>query len=155
MIRILEEVHLQGSNLGNDVFQGEGEPFIEGDGTITVLIHLLEHLCSLIVGGKRYSQAASFLSRGSHINHLVELISRDHTISVSISSLEALPVEPVQSSVLIRSSLRSLLANTNKGILLLLIKRFGETTSNTLVVLQSMLQPLIKGDATIIVGGLR
>lgn len=26
---ILVEVHLQGSNLGNDVFEGEGEPFIE------------------------------------------------------------------------------------------------------------------------------
>merc|ERR1719223_642822 len=152
MIWILVAVHLQGSNLGNDVFQGEGEPFIEGDGTITVVIHLLEHLCPLIIGGKRYSQAASFLSRGSHIDHLVELITRDHSISVSISSLEALPVEPVQSFVLSRSSLRSLLAHTNKGILFLLVKRLGETTSNTLVVLQSMIQPLIEGNATIIVG---
>jgi hypothetical protein len=35
-----------------DLLDGEAEPLVEGDGTVAVLVHFLEHLLPLLRGGK-------------------------------------------------------------------------------------------------------
>ena len=37
---------LKRSNFGDDLLEGEGQPLVEGDGPVAVLVHLGEHLVS-------------------------------------------------------------------------------------------------------------
>ena len=41
---------LQRSNFGNDIVKAEVQPLVEGDGAVTILVHLLEDLGPLLVG---------------------------------------------------------------------------------------------------------
>ena len=46
----LNNNHLQGRDFSNDIVEAEVQPLIEGDGSVTILVHLLEDLCPLLGG---------------------------------------------------------------------------------------------------------
>lgn len=49
---------LERGDLVDDMVDGEGQPLVEGDGSVPVLVHLLEHLQPLLVAaeGNLHSQ---------------------------------------------------------------------------------------------------
>ena len=46
----LNNNHLQGRDFSNDIVEAEVQPLIEGDGSVTILVHLLEDLGPLLGG---------------------------------------------------------------------------------------------------------
>merc|ERR1719447_1400258 len=102
--------------------QEEAEPLIVGDCTVTVLVHCLEAGVPLLLGLERSRQAESLLVRRRDRDHRRKLVARHLAIAVGIRSLEALPAEPVDLLVALRSSVSHLFAVGNEGVLVGLVK---------------------------------
>ena len=54
----LNNNHLQGRDFSNDIVEAKVQPLVEGDGSVTILVHLLEDLGPLLGGleGRLHSQ---------------------------------------------------------------------------------------------------
>jgi len=85
------------------------------------------------------------------VDHSIELVAGNHPIPVSISHLEALPVEPVHLLEGVGSGVLGVLAHVHELILLHLVDGRGEASHVLLIVDHGKGEPLVEGDGPVVV----
>merc|ERR1719206_1656602 len=141
-------LNLQGRHRGNDFLEEEGEPLVERDRPVSVLIHLGERLLSLLRQLERGGQSETLLGGSCDRDHGRELSARHLAVPVRVSCLEAFPGEEVDLLVALRGCVQGLLAVSDKLVFVLLVESSGQILLD-LVVLVGKAEPLIEGDGAV------
>merc|ERR1711887_98366 len=140
---------LEGSYGGDDLLHKHGEPLVEGDGAVTVLVHLCEESISVSRSLERCRKSEPFLCDSGHVDHGGELGVGDLPVPVSVGGLETLPAEPVHLLVGLGPGVGGVLAAVHEGVLLLFVECDRKFLS--LIVGVGKVEPLVEGDSSITV----
>merc|ERR1719234_3056028 len=92
---VRDQIYLERRHWSNDFLNEEGEPLIECDGAVPILIHLGKGLLPLLRQLERSGQTKTLLGGRCNRDHRWEFKARNLTVPVCVSCLEALPGEPV------------------------------------------------------------
>jgi len=88
-------------NLGDDCLHGEIQPFVEGDCSVSILIHGGEHVFPVLITKGWQVETELLGSLGEDVDEGDKFTLVYFPIPVSICSLESFPVEEIERLVLI------------------------------------------------------
>merc|ERR1712192_128326 len=83
-------------NRGDDCLHGEIQPFVEGDCSVSILIHGGEHVFPVLITKGRQAETELLGSLGEDVDEGDKLTLVNLAIPVSICGLESFPVEEIE-----------------------------------------------------------